>query len=625
MKSDGIFSVPNANQLRMYLREKLPEYMVPAGFMYLAELPLNANGKVDRAALPAPEWEQARGEECVGPRTAVEEVLCGIWAEVLRVERIGVYDNFFELGGDSILSIQIVAKARQQGLHLSPKLLFQYQSIAELSDQVKESQLGEAPQGVVTGEVLLTPIQHWFFEQQLPRPEHWNQAFLFESSELLNVELLERSWRELVTHHDGLRQRYRCEAGVWRQEIKAPSSTDVGIASHDWSELSEAEQRQRLAESANELQRSLNLEQGPLVRVGWYARGAQGGWLLLIIHHLVVDGVSWRILLEDFEQVYAQLAGGQEVKLAEKSNSLQQWSEQLREYGRSEAVREEVAYWLEQGAVEVKPLPRDYADGENVEASMGIASGSLSAAETQGLLQEVPGRYQTQITEVLLWGLVEALWKWSGERVVRVALEGHGREAIGGEVEVTRTVGWFTTLYPVVVDLRQVYERGAGLKAVKEQLRGIPQRGIGYGVLRYLGDKAGVKLKEQAAAELSFNYLGQFDQVLKPGGWLRAARDGSGVARHAAGRRRYLLDITSSVVNGQLQVSVLYSEAIHQRETMNRLIAAYLRELRELIAQEVTAVDYSPSDFPQARLSQRELNELITRVGRTYERSGSTK
>jgi amino acid adenylation domain-containing protein/non-ribosomal peptide synthase protein (TIGR01720 family) len=618
MKSDGIFSVPTANQLRMYLREKLPEYMMPAGFVYLAELPLNANGKVDRAALPAPEWEQGSSEEWVGPRTAVEEVLCGIWAEVLRVERVSVNDNFFELGGDSILSIQIVAKARQQGLHLSPKLLFQYQNIAELSEQVKENVGSEAPQGVVTGEVLLTPIQHWFFEQQLARPEHWNQALLLESRDPLDAELLKRSWRELVAHHDGLRQRYRYEGGAWRQEIKAPTSTDVSFASYDLSDLSEGEQRQRLAESANELQRSLDLEQGPLVQVGWYERGAAGGWLLVIIHHLVVDGVSWRILLEDLEQVYEQLVGGSEVKLAPKSNSLVQWSERLREYARSEVVREEAAYWLEQGAMQVKGLPRDHKDGENVEASVRIASGSLSEEETQGLLQEVPGRYQTQITEVLLWGMMEAMWKWSGERVVRVALEGHGREAINSEVEVTRTVGWFTTLYPVIVDLRQVYERGAALKAVKEQLRRIPHRGIGYGALRYLGSEQEVseRLRDQEEAELSFNYLGQFDQVLKPGGWLRAAREGSGVARYEAGRRQFLLDVTSSVVSGRLQMSVLYSEALHKAETMDKLIADCLQELRELIGQsrEEATVDYSPADFPQARLSQRELGEVLAEI-----------
>jgi non-ribosomal peptide synthase protein (TIGR01720 family) len=557
----------------------------------------------------------------VGPRTATEEVLCGIWGEVLRVEQVGIYDNFFELGGDSILSIQIVARARQQGLQLSPKELFQYQNIAELGEQVRESKVGNAPQGVVTGVVPLTPIQHWFLEQRLARPGHWNQALVLESQEPLQREWLERSWRELVAHHDGLRQRYSCVAGEWRQEIKAPTRADVGFDSYELAGLGEEEQRRSLQERADELQGSLDLEEGPLVRVAWFGRGEQGGWLLVIIHHLVVDGVSWRILLEDLQQVYEQLREGGEVRLPAKSNSVQEWSERLQEYGGSREVAGEADYWLEMGAARVAKIPRDHKRGANVEESAGIESGSLSEAETQGLLREVPGRYQTQITEVLVMGLVEAMWKWSGERVVRLALEGHGREAVvSSEVDVTRTVGWFTTLYPVVVDLRQVYETGAALKAVKEQMRRIPRRGIGYGVLQYLGGNEEVKerLREQEEAEISFNYLGQFDQVLSREGWLRAAGEGSGEERDQAGRRRYLLDVTSSVVGGRLQVSVLYSQALHQPETMVGLIREYLTQLRRIIAhcQHLEAVEYSPSDFPQAHLSQRELNELMTRLDR---------
>jgi non-ribosomal peptide synthase protein (TIGR01720 family) len=594
--------------------------MIPAAFVYLAELPLNANGKVDRGALPAPEWQRQSGEqEYVAPRTATEEVLCGIWAEVLRVERVGIYDNFFELGGDSILSIQIVAKARQQGLHLTPKQLFEYQEIAELAAQVKQSMLEDGSQETVLGAVPLTPIQQWFFEQDLPHPNHWNQAVVLQSEEPLPPELLERSWRELVAHHDGLRRRYHYEDGEWRQEVVEATEADLGFEYHELGGLEAAEQLRELEQRADELQGSLDLGQGPLVRVAWFGRGAAaGGWLLVIIHHLVVDGVSWRILLEDFGEVYKQLKEGAAVQLPARTSSVKQWSERLQAYAGKAAA--EAEYWLQAGAVRVAKLPRDYVSEVNEEACSRVESGSLSEAETQALLQEVPARYQTQITEVLVTGLVEALWKWSGERLVRLALEGHGREAaVSSEVDVTQTVGWFTTLYPVVVDLRQVYETGAALQAVKEQLRRIPERGLGYGVLRYLGDEeVRVRLQQQEEAELSFNYLGQFDQVLSREGWLRAAAVGSGEARYGGGRRRHLLDVTSSVVNGQLQVSVIYSERIHRRETMEKLVGEYLQQLRQLMVhcQQPEAVAYTPSDFPQARLSQRELNQLVNRLGK---------
>jgi non-ribosomal peptide synthase protein (TIGR01720 family) len=338
--------------------------------------------------------------------------------------------------------------------------------------------------------------------------------------------------------------------------------------------------------------------------------------LLIVIHHLVVDGVSWRILLEDMQQVYEQLRGGAPVALPAKSSSLVQWSRELQDYAHSREVQEEAEYWLRAGGQTVPRLPRDEAHGENTAGSVGQETASLSEAETQALMQEVPGRYQTEITEVLVAALVETLWRWSGERLVRVALEGHGREEISAAVEVTRTVGWFTSLYPVVLDLRQVYEVGAMLQAVKEQLRALPQRGLGYGLLRYLGADAGLRLQEQAEAELSFNYLGQFDQVLGGERWLRGTAEQSGVVRDAAGRRRYLLDVSSSVVNGQLHVTVQYSRAVHRGERMVWLMNEYVSQLRRIIehCRKQKRASYTPSDFPQARLSQAKLNKLMSRV-----------
>jgi non-ribosomal peptide synthase protein (TIGR01720 family) len=611
----------SVSELRQHLRERLPDYMAPWSYEYLEHLPLNANGKVDRAALPEPSSSPRLTAEYVAPRTATEEVLCGIWSEVLRVERVGIHDNFFALGGDSILSIQIAARARQRGLQLSPKQLFQQQRISDLVSVVSEVETVQAAQGLVVGEVALTPIQQWFFEQEVPEPQHWNQALVLESSERLDSELLRRTWLELVAHHDGLRSRFRrSESGAWSQVIGAPAEADLGFASYDLRGLSREEQRRELEASGNEQQRQLDLEHGPLVRVCHYAVGEGRSWLLLIIHHLVVDGVSWRILLEDMEQVYGQLQKGEPIRLAAKSSSLVQWGRQLQEYASRSEVQAEAQYWLRVGAQQVARLPRDYEGGENLEGSAAQAVGRLNVEETQALLQEVPGRYQTEITEVLVLGLVEALWSWSGERLVRLALEGHGREEIGEAVEVTRTAGWFTSLYPALIDLRQVYELGAMLQTVKEQLRQIPRRGIGYGVLRYLGPNEEVReaLREQAEPELSFNYLGQFDQVEGAGQWLRGAGVAGGAVHDPGGRRRYLLDVSSRVADGELCVTVQYSRAIHSTERMTALVNRYLAQLRRIIEhcrQQQTA-SYTPSDFPQAQLSQAELNKLMSKVSK---------
>ncbi len=607
----------SVSELRGHLRERLPEYMVPWSYEYLERLPRKVNGKVDREALPEPAGVAELSGEYVGPRTATEEVLCGIWSEVLRVERVGIHDNFFELGGDSILSIQISARARQRGLHLSPKQLFQQQWISDLAALVTEVEPVQAAQGLVVGEVGLTPIQHWFFEQETPEPQHWNQALVLESREQLDEELLQRTWRELMKHHDGLRSRFRRSADGWRQEIAAPSESDVEFASYDLRGLSRAEQRERLEASGNEQQRSLDLERGPLVRVCRYQLDETRNWLLIVIHHLVVDGVSWRILLEDMQQVYEQLRRGEAVVLPAKSSSLVQWSCELQEYAHSSVVLAEAEYWLRAGVQSVPRLPRDYANGENTAGSVAQETASLSEAETQALLQEVPGRYQTEITEVLVAALAETLWRWSGERLVRIALEGHGREEIGEAVEVTRTVGWFTSLYPALIDLRRVYEVGAMLQAVKEQLRSIPRRGIGYGLLRYLGEEVGQRLPAQPEAELSFNYLGQFDQVLGGERWLRATAEQGGAVRDASGQRRHLLDVSSSVVGGQLHVTVQYSRAVHREERMAWLMNEYVGQLRRIIehCRKQDRASYTPSDFPQAQLSRSELEGLLVEIG----------
>ncbi|MFL5543033.1 MAG: condensation domain-containing protein, partial [Longimicrobiaceae bacterium] len=602
-----------AEALREHLRATVPEYMVPGAFVTLDALPRTATGKLDPKTLPAPEYGSAEGRY-VAPRTPVEATLAAIWAEVLRAERVGVEESFFELGGDSILSIQVVSRARRAGLAITPRQLFEHPTIAGLAALAREAAgAPRAEQGRVQGEVALTPIQAWFFEQGHGSPWHENQSVLLsvpgEAAAVLDAALA-----AVLEHHDALRLRFRRGAAGWEQ-WHAPE-TGIALERVDLSAQAGDEQDRALEAAAAERQAGLRLEEGPLGRAVLFDRGEGGHVLFLALHHLVVDGVSWRILRDDLERACAQLAAGEPVELGEKSTSYREWSRALEAYAAGEALRAEAAHWLAQGPDGVAPLPVDGEGGPGTVDGSRTVSVRLGAEETRALLQEVPSAYRTQVNDVLLCALAQAVSEWTGGARVRLALEGHGREeGVGAGVDLTRTVGWFTTLYPVVLDLAGAAGPGDRLKRVKEQLRAVPGRGIGYGVLRYLSPDPELRRALAAAAdpEIVFNYLGQFDGAGAADGGFGFVGGARGPESAGDNRRSFLLEVNGSVAGGRLALHFTWGKGTHRRETVRRLADAYLEALRGLIAhcREEGAGGYTPSDFPLAELSQAEVDALL--------------
>src|SRR6185369_3365941 len=587
----------SVSELRDYLKEQLPDYMIPGVYVWLEQLPLTANGKLDKKALPAPDGSRPElDKEFVASRTAIEDTLAHIWAQVLGVEKVGIHDNFFELGGDSILSIQIVARARQQGLALSAREVFLYQTIAELATVTTMAVATDAAQGDLSGPVPLTPIQHLFFEHEFTTPQHFNQAVLLKLQRPIDTALLRQLVAALLRQHDGLRLRFTNNGAGWSQEIaRFDADEAVPLTELDYSGVSDDELKAKIEAEATRVQASLDLTAGPLLRVVFFELGAErGARLLLVIHHLAVDGVSWRILMEDLQRGYEQLDRGERVELGAKTSSYQQWAECLQEYAESGLLAAEQSYWEK---VWQEPLWRvpSHAGGNQVKHKRTVRQ-VLSAAETRALLQDVPGIYHTQIQEVLLTALAQTLSRWSGQRRVVVEVEGHGREELHRPVDVTRTVGWFTTIYPVVLETAAVASTGERLKQIKEQVRRVPKHGIGYGVLRYLKRT----LDGGAEGEISFNYLGQFDQVLVEDGLLGAAAESSGEAHSAEGERLYKVEVGASVAGGQLGISWSYSHEQVEEAEMERVAQWYIEELREIIQHcaQPEAGGYTPSDFP---------------------------
>jgi non-ribosomal peptide synthase protein (TIGR01720 family) len=546
------------------------------------------------AAIAAPEYE--------APRNEVEKILTGVWEEILSVTRVGVHDNFFKLGGDSILSIQVIARARQAGVGLMPRQIFEKQTIAELAAVADSVSTTVAEQGVITGQVLLAPFQKEFFQWELARPNYFNQSILLGLDARADTSLMEQAMSALVKQHDALRMKFeRLEHG-WQQLCEADPAEGI----YERRSLTGLSGSERLAE----LERDLGAEDGKR--------------LLLVIHHMVVDGVSWRILVDDLERGYKQLAEGKKIALGPKTTSFKQWTERLEQYAEDDGVKSEIEYWTGQSRKKTGRVPLDFAENrnKNVFGTQKSVVGYLTEEETRALLQDVPGVYNTQINDVLLAALGKVLGPWIGSEAVVIDLEGHGREEIFPDLDVSRTVGWFTSTYPIVLETGPGpgWQPGKVLSRVKEQLRSIPNRGLGYGVLRHVSKDGRIRsrLSELPAAEIIFNYLGQVDQVLRKSTLLAAAPETSGTAVAPENRRPYVLDVSGLVVKGRLQVNWSYSDQLHRRERIEEVATHYMERLRELIdhCRSEGAGGFTPSDFPVAEMTQKELMQIASLLGK---------
>ncbi|BCL80831.1 hypothetical protein ccbrp13_32960 [Ktedonobacteria bacterium brp13] len=605
--------------LRDYLQAKLPAYMVPSAFIVLAELPLTQNGKVDRdALLRLYDSSMLPTQSFVAPHTDNERTLASIWTSVLGSKQVGIHDNFFALGGDSILSIQVIARARQVGLHLTTKQLFQYQTIAQLAAQAQTGKISETDQAPLTGSVLLSPIQRWFFAQDLPERHHYNQALLLEMQQRLRSDWLLQAIRHLLRQHDALRLRFVQDAAGWRQEYAEPPATPPFIHI-DLSALSTELQKITLERLAEAAQKSLDQALSPLLRCLVFDNGEEHpGNLLFIAHHLIIDSVSWRILLTDLETAYLQLSRNEAIALPAKTTSFQQWTADLQQAAQSTTFYQEQSYWLSAQRMQEQPLHVDMPGGDNTLASSEQIVVALSEEETRALLQQVPTVYQTQVNDILLTAVALTFASWTQHNLLLVDLEGHGREEIFENVDLSRTVGWFSTQYPVLLDTRQALDPGSAIKAIKEQLRQVPQHGIGYGVLRYMSNDPAIseQFADLPQAQVSFNYLGQFDPLFAGLSLLRPAHASSGSPFSQKGQRSYLFMLNGAIIDGRLRMVWQYSRQMHKPETVQRLAQRFLTELQNLIAhcQTSEAGGYTPSDFPLVPLTQPILDQLVQEV-----------
>ncbi len=604
-----------ALELRSRLQSVLPEHMIPSAFVAMESLPLLGSGKVDRAALPEPgEAPRERGEGARRePRSALEKTLAAVWSGVLKVADVGIDDNFFALGGDSIQAIQIVARARQAGITISPRQMFTHQTIAELAEVALVARAVSADQGPITGSAPLTPIQRAFLGYaEGPLANHFNQAFFFELTAPASAAAMEAAVRALLTHHDALRLRIGEGEGGPEQRFIAPEPAALdAFLRVDVGGVEDSELAGAIAATARRAQASLDVAEGPIVRVILFqspSRPARADRLLLVIHHLAVDGVSWRVIFEDLWTAYDQAARGEPVTLPPKTTSFKHWSERLAAYARSPAVLSERGVWREHA--HGPSLRADIVSGDDTEETARHVTVSLSAEDTERLLKDAHEAYSTTVNELLLTALLVASEPLTGAPSLLVDLEGHGREDLFDDVDVTRTVGWFTTIFPVLLRYEPDPYKGLGaaIVAVKEAVRELPNKGIGYGLLASAGQIP------VARPSIAFNYLGRFDT----GGGddkaprVKAAKEPMGPTVSPAMPRRHLVDVDGSVSGGRLSMRFTYSTARFRGETIDALAERFIASLRAVLAHCASseAGYVSPADFQKVKVTQDMLDDL---------------
>jgi non-ribosomal peptide synthase protein (TIGR01720 family) len=435
-------------------------------------------------------------------------------------------------------------------------------------------------------------------------------------SEDVKPDLMQQALQQLLVHHDVLRTRFLpVDTPAGWQQITTESAPPPAFQVVDLSGLPELEQEACVEQTIAQLEAGHNLSEARLIGAACFNGAApRSNRLFITIHHLAVDDYSWNILLQDLETVYTQLSRGEAASLPAKTISLKSWADRLTELAHTDRLKQELAHWLSVFDGVQPDVPLDIPDGDNSEESNEMVLVSLDAAETQSLLKKVPTVYNTQINDILLTALAQTFSDWAGQPSLLINMEGHGREDIlENRPPPARTVGWFTSMFPVKLTLPVVVHPGERLKAIKEQLRAVPNKGVGFGLLRYLCRDENIHrpLAGMMTPQILFNYSGQWDAALPNATKFRLSH-APFCSHGACNPRAHALEINSWIIGGQLRVSWTYSKNLHHRDTIQHLAAQYVTALKALIDHCLSpeAGGFTPSDFPLANLDEQKLDQL---------------
>jgi amino acid adenylation domain-containing protein/non-ribosomal peptide synthase protein (TIGR01720 family) len=570
-----------------HIASKLPEYMVPSILVHLEKLPITINGKLDRKALPDPKFI-GNSDNYLAPRNAMEQKIVALWAELLCIplEKIGIKDDFFKLGGDSILSMQLVSRLRQSlGLNISVKDIFAYKNIECLYDNVLCKQQMDAgieikqEMGNLTGEVPLLPIQEYFFNLNLKNANHYNQGFIIKTP-TLDLEKLKDSISKLVQHHDAFKLRFKSGTQFYNETAHEADLKVLDLSTLEAEEGSK-DFDQELHKILTEWQSNFDIENGPIYTVG-YIYGYKDGStrVFFSLHHLIIDAISIRILADDINYLYRY------GKLQGKGSSYRQWSESIKAYALSHDF--ERSYWnntLSDLGADSEIFEKNKADSQHISDTKL----EFDSEVTGKLMKEANSAFNTQLQDILISALASSLHEFTGRKVHHVLMRSHGRAEIDRNIDISRTLGWFSAIYPIRLEANS--DLGGNLLSVKETIRQVPNLGIGYGALFGYGNLA------PKLPKVNFNYLGQFNKgdSDKQSEWHLVDED-TGLLYSDENFIDSTLLVSGAVIDGQLQIGI--SGQVNQ-EAIDSFAKLYKQELLKIkdFALRKDSVECTMSDF----------------------------
>ncbi|OOM76973.1 plipastatin synthase subunit C [Clostridium puniceum] len=588
-------------ELKEWLNKFLPKYMIPANFVFIDQLPLTLNGKINYELLPKPIIGE---KEFIKSETNVEQELVKVMEEILGIKNISMNDNYYQLGGDSIKAIQISSRLKDIGLNIQVKDILTNDSIKEIAATVEKNRESivisqEKSQGIIEK----TPITEWFFEQKFLNENLYNQYVLLEYNIALDFNKVKSAVNKLIEYHDGLRINYdrKNDKLFYNNDHYNKASAFKYL---DLLEYFSDEERKDVKKLIHKANINFDIENSLLFNVTMFNLGKDTQSLLFTAHHLVVDGISWRIILSDFITILNQLNDGDEVKLPMKTHSFKEWTEELNEYSKKD-FKEEKAYW--NNILDKKfSYPIDF-NGEDIIKTSSILSYELDEDTTNKLMKKVNEVYNIEFNEVLIIALAITIKKFTNNEHVMIELERHGRENISNFIDVSRTVGWFTIMYPAYfkVELNEIEKN---IKSIKEQIRNIPNKGFNYGIFKFLNKE----IKGNSDKYIRFNYLGDFDNIINEER-LNKVNIEFGLNSDKENSLTTLIDISAMIVNKNLKINVIYSNARFHEDTIKSFINIYRDTLRLILdkCENKDFKEFTPSDFDAADISQEDLDALF--------------
>ncbi|ACL76665.1 non-ribosomal peptide synthetase [Ruminiclostridium cellulolyticum] len=565
--------------IQSFLEKSLPDYMVPRIYVFLEMMPLSPNGKIDRKSLPAPVVSTDRAYEA--PRNGTEKLLADIWKKILSLDRIGINDNFFEIGGDSLKAMETIIHLKKQGMQLEIKDLFEGQTIRNLGKCIRNS-VNRDKEVPVTGEIGLLPTQKGFFRKTRTEITHWNISVMLYRKDRFDENIIKKAFTRIVEQHDALRINFRIDGEKITQFNRGIDGELFEISIFDC--IADKDDTTNMDDVAYALHRSMNLTEGPLVKLALFRR-FDGDHLLLVIHHLLCDGLSLMTILEDAATVYNQLQRNEPTILPPKTSSLKEWSERIYDYCNSSEFLKEINYWGKVENIPVAQLPKDTAfNEERHKHDVAINETLLFDNETRVLMKNVNQRFDTDIKDLLATAFGAAVKEWTESDNILIDYKIHGRENIFDGIDVSRTVGWFATEFPAVLDMSQLEDLQAQILSIRDMFRNVPGRGLGYETLREITLPENKKeLKLNLCPEILFNYSGDF------AGRTNEDFQGFGISslyknlnESPESERKYTLIIELMILDGNLNVTLHYNKHQYYESTMTGLLNKFKKYLYKI-------------------------------------------